>query len=81
MTDTQRITDCQNSVANAYLQAVEHFRFGRHDVRAPDRRVEIDLALRDVTGGAEVVADLRTASVFIAAGEVHIVMAGTAGCS
>ena len=56
-------------------------RFGRHDVRALDRRVEIEFALRDMARGAEIVIELRAAGVLDARREIHVVMAGAAGCA
>src|SRR5688572_3239187 len=44
-----------------------------------DRRIELQLALRNVTGGALVITDLRACSVSGAGGEIHIVVTRSAG--
>ena len=49
-----------------------------HQVCSLDGSVEIQLALRNVADRALVVADLRSAGVIGASGEVHVVVAGSA---
>ena len=49
-------------------------------MRAFDGSVEFQLALRNVTGRALVVADLRTAGMILPGCEIHVIMAGAAGC-
>ena len=49
-------------------------------MRAFDGSIEFQLALRNVTGRALVIADLRPAGMILSGCKVHVVMAGTAGC-
>src|SRR5947209_12389809 len=49
-------------------------------MRPLDRGVEIDLTLRNMAGGAEIVVELRAAGMLIASREVDVVMAGAARC-
>ena len=48
-------------------------------MRAFDRSIEVQLALRNMAGRALVIADLRAAGMIRSGREIHVVVAGSAG--
>src|SRR5262245_17773176 len=50
-------------------------------MRSLDGGIELQFALRNVTGRTKVIADLRASRVVFSCGEVDLVMTGTTGCT
>jgi hypothetical protein len=66
-------------LGDIYCEARKQARSGGGHVRTLDRSVKVDLALRNMTCGAEIIVELRTSSMVNASGKVHVVVTGAAG--